>query len=115
KGVVGWFPLDCNYTEWPTVCERSALKRNVGNEQLKTTDVSGGSSAASAVTPTAGTTTGQDPDTATTAGAKPVNKACKDKAAAWKCKSLTAIYACKAGAYFKYLEENCARSCPFCS
>ncbi|KAH7716289.1 type-2 ice-structuring protein-like protein [Aphelenchoides avenae] len=136
QGVVGWYALDCNYTEWPTVCERPTLTRNGGSEQPQTTEqstISEASAFTSAATdptttteqgePTATTTTAteatatteQGRSTATTVVTNNGKEECKDKVSAWKCKSLTAIYACKAGAYFKYLEENCARSCGFCN
>lgn len=39
---------------------------------------------------------------------------CKDTVASWKCKTLKAVYACKATKYIKYPAKNCARTCGLC-
>ncbi|KAH7726125.1 FRAS1-related extracellular matrix protein 1 [Aphelenchoides avenae] len=43
-----------------------------------------------------------------------IGKKCEDAVAAWKCKTLKTVYACKASKYIAYPEKNCAKTCGLC-
>ncbi|KAH7704698.1 Low affinity immunoglobulin epsilon Fc receptor [Aphelenchoides avenae] len=99
-----WRPVECNLWERSYICVAPA----------------------SGSVPMAHDGTSNAPSANSTASSRPVSeenteegvetgKTCEDTVAAWKCKTLKTVYACKASNYISYAAKNCAKTCGLCS
>ncbi|KAH7713430.1 hypothetical protein AAVH_19226 [Aphelenchoides avenae] len=100
-----WHPVECDSWERSYVCVASASSRVPSTGGATTGGPPGNSTAPSHTDGPAGT--------GATKGFES-GKNCEDAVAAWKCKTLKTVYACKASKYISYPEKNCAKTCGLC-